>query len=42
MADVENTHRRMLIDMFESRFGKRIPLIRREHVRGSMSVRRTG
>ena len=34
MAEVENTHRRMLIDMFESRFGKRIPLIRREHVRG--------
>ena len=34
MADVENTHRRMLIDMFESRFGTRIPLIRREHVRG--------
>lgn len=34
MADVENTHRRMLIDQFEARFGKRIPLIRREHVRG--------
>lgn len=34
MAEVENGHRQMLIDMFERRFGKRIPLIRREHVRG--------
>ncbi|MBP1848056.1 rubrerythrin [Rhizobium petrolearium] len=34
MADVEQTHRNMLIEMFRSRFGERIPLIRREHVRG--------
>jgi erythrin-vacuolar iron transport family protein len=34
MADVENTHRKMLLEMFESRYGTRIPLIRREHVRG--------
>ena len=34
MAEVEHTHRNMLIEMFRSRFGERIPLIRREHVRG--------
>ena len=34
MAEVENSHRRMLIDMFKRRFGDDIPLIRREHVRG--------
>jgi rubrerythrin len=34
MADEENEHRRRLIEMFKSRFGDRIPLIRREHVRG--------
>lgn len=34
MAAVENEHRQMLIDMHTSRFGARIPLIRREHVRG--------
>jgi len=34
MAEVEQTHKNMLIEMFQSRFGERIPLIRREHVRG--------
>jgi len=34
MAEVEHTHRNMLIEMFRSRFGERIPLIRREHVSG--------
>ncbi len=34
MAEVEQTHKNTLIDMFRSRFGERIPLIRREHVRG--------
>ena len=34
MADEENEHRRILIEMHKSRFGDRIPLIRREHVRG--------
>lgn len=34
MAEVENTHRKTLIDMHRQRFGERIPLIRREHVRG--------
>ncbi|CDZ43843.1 iron exporter MbfA [Neorhizobium galegae] len=34
MAEVEQTHKNMLIEMFRSRFGERIPLIRREHVRG--------
>ncbi|MGF0537794.1 iron exporter MbfA [Agrobacterium sp. ES01] len=34
MAEVEHTHRNMLIDMHRRRFGERIPLIRREHVRG--------
>jgi rubrerythrin len=34
MAEVEQTHKNMLIEMFRSRFGERIPLIRREHVKG--------
>ena len=34
MAEVEDAHRRTLIDMHRRRFGERIPLIRREHVRG--------
>ncbi len=34
MAAEEDQHRRMLIDMHRTRFGERIPLIRREHVRG--------
>ncbi|MCJ8517962.1 rubrerythrin [Pseudorhizobium tarimense] len=37
MAEVEQTHKNMLIQMFRSRFGDRIPLIRREHVRGFYS-----
>jgi rubrerythrin len=34
MAEVEDTHRKVLIDLHRERFGERIPLIRREHVRG--------
>jgi rubrerythrin len=34
MAEVEDTHRKTLIDMHRKRFGERIPLIRREHVSG--------
>src|SRR5581483_1357520 len=34
MAEEENDHRRLLIDIYERRFGKVIPLIRREHVAG--------
>ena len=34
MAEVEQTHRNMLIDMHRRRFGERIPLLRREHVSG--------
>ncbi|MCS4243916.1 rubrerythrin [Rhizobium sp. BIGb0125] len=34
MAEVEQTHRNMLIDMHIRRFGDNIPLIRREHVSG--------
>jgi erythrin-vacuolar iron transport family protein len=34
MAEVEQTHKNMLIEMFRARFGERIPLIRREYVRG--------
>ena len=33
MAEEETTHRARLIDMHKKRFGDRIPLIRREHVR---------
>lgn len=34
MAEVEQTHRNMLIAQFRQRFGEEIPLVRREHVRG--------
>ncbi|MGN7294522.1 iron exporter MbfA [Rhizobium sp. SAFR-030] len=34
MAEVEQSHRNMLIGQFRQRFGETIPLIRREHVRG--------
>ena len=34
MAAEEGEHRRMLIEMHREKFGERIPLIRREHVRG--------
>lgn len=39
MAEEENEHRRLLIELFERRFGKVIPLIRREHVAGFYSRR---
>ena len=34
MADEEDRHRAALIDLHRKRFGERIPLIRREHVKG--------
>ncbi len=34
MADEENGHRQMLIDLYRERFGEHIPLIRRDDVRG--------
>jgi rubrerythrin len=34
MAEEEDEHRRRLIDLHEKRFGKVIPLLRREHVAG--------
>ena len=34
MAEEENDHRRRLLDLHIKRFGDRVPLIRREHVRG--------
>ncbi|PDT86258.1 iron exporter MbfA [Sinorhizobium sp. BJ1] len=34
MAEEESHHRKTLIDLHVARFGNRIPLIRREHVRG--------
>lgn len=39
MAGEEDGHRRLLIDMFQRRFGRVIPLIRREHVAGYYSRR---
>jgi rubrerythrin len=39
MAEVEQTHRNMLIDMFRTMFGEDIPLVRREHVKGFYSNR---
>src|SRR5258705_477809 len=41
MAAEENEHRRLLIETFERRFGRVIPLIRREHVAGYYSRRPT-
>ena len=37
MGEVENAHKTMLIDMHRRRFGERIPLIRREHVKGFLT-----
>ena len=34
MADEENGHRQMLIDLYRQRFGEHIPLIRRDDIRG--------
>lgn len=34
MAEVEQTHRNMLIQMHQDLFGEQIPLVRREHVKG--------
>lgn len=34
MAREEDRHRQALIDLYRTRFGDRIPLLRREHVRG--------
>lgn len=39
MAAEENEHRRLLIETYERRFGKVIPLVRREHVAGYYSRR---
>lgn len=36
MAEEENEHRRMLLELFQERFGSHLPLIRREDVRGFM------
>lgn len=34
MAEEENEHRGLLLDMFKKKFGDNIPLVRREHVKG--------
>lgn len=39
MAAEENEHRRLLIEAYERRFGRVIPLVRREHVAGYYSRR---
>lgn len=39
MADEEDIHRQKLIDLHVTRFGKTIPLIRREHVAGAYARR---
>jgi erythrin-vacuolar iron transport family protein len=39
MAAEEDTHRALLIELHTSRFGKTIPLIRREHVAGFYALR---
>ena len=39
MASEENEHRRRLIDLYVQKFGEHIPLIRRQDVRGFVSLR---
>ena len=39
MAAEENVHRRRLIDLFVSKFGDHIPLIRRQDIRGNIQRR---
>ncbi len=39
MAEVEDDHRRRLIDLFQKRFGNRIPLVRREDIAGFPGVK---
>jgi len=34
MADEENSHRNWLLDLHKSRFGDKVPLVRREHIQG--------
>src|SRR3954454_5375487 len=38
MAEAESGHRRMLLDLFQQRFGDHIPLVRREDVKGFSHV----
>jgi rubrerythrin len=40
MAEEENDHRRMLIDLYVSKFGSHIPLVRRQDVRGFVHRKR--
>lgn len=37
MADEENAHRRRLIDLFETRFGAHVPLVRRQDIKGGLA-----
>src|SRR5271166_2317840 len=37
MREEESTHRRRLLDLFRSKFGEHIPLLRRQDVRGFVS-----
>jgi rubrerythrin len=39
MAEEENEHRRMLIDVFVEKFGNHIPLVRRQDIRGYIQRR---
>ena len=39
MAAEENGHRRKLIDLFVSKFGDHIPLVRRDHIRGYIPLK---
>jgi rubrerythrin len=41
MAEVEQTHKNALIEIFRMQYGERIPLIRREHVQGFYSRKPT-
>ena len=42
MAAEENGHRRRLIDLFVSKFGDHIPLVRRQDIRGYIPRSRSG
>lgn len=42
MAEEEKTHRHMLLEMYEQRFGPNLPPIRRANVKGFCAAARSG
>jgi rubrerythrin len=42
MSAEEDGHRRRLLDLFQARFGRHVPLVRRQDVQGSCRAARSG